>query len=305
MTFHLPQGFILGKENSHVLYQISCFVEEAKITDQPLKSILIVGMRGIGKTTIAQIYGSHASSFEEKSSDYLSNIQLLSYTIGQLSSKSAILVDEIHKLKHSAEELGLYMLNPSYDFTVIGATTRADQIVPSLRSRFSAELRLLPYSTETLARIAKHHMKELEEESALYLAKISDGTPRHLILKLITTLRAHLVSTRQNQKSISIQDIKEFLQLIKIDEEGLEEIHRDYIRSIAEYPFGASLNTLASKLALPKGEIENDIEQRLIKKGFVEISSRGRVLIGKGMEYHRKIKDTQASGVFTYVNTVV
>lgn len=289
--FNMPNGFILGTENSHILYQIKCFTEAARITNEPLKSILLVGMRGIGKTTIAQIYGSYASSFEEKSSDYLSNIQLLRYTIGQLRSKSAILIDEIHKLKHSAEELGLIMLDNSYDFTVIGATTRADQIVPSLRSRFSAELRLLPYSTETLAKIAKHHMKELEEEAAKYLAEISDGTPRHLILKLITTLKAHLISTKQTQKLVTTQEVKDFLLLIKIDDEGLEEIHRDYIRSVAEYPFGASLNTLASKLALPKGEIENDIEQRLIKKGFVEISSRGRVLIGKGMDYYRKIKD--------------
>jgi len=290
-SFQLPEGFLLGKENAHVLYQIGCFIQEANIKNEPLKPILIVGMRGIGKTTIARIYGSYASSFEEKSADYLSNIQLLRYTVGQLRSKSAILIDEIHKLKHSAEELGLYMLNPEYDFTVIGATTRADQIVPSLRSRFSAELRLLPYSISTLAKIAKYHMKDLEDKAALYLAEISDGTPRHLILKLITTLRAHLISIKQNQKSISIQDVKKFLKLIKVDDEGLEPIHRDYIKSIADYAFGASLNTLASKLSLPKGEIENDIEQRLIKKGFVEISSRGRILTGKGMEYYRKIKE--------------
>jgi len=282
------RGIVIGDENEHILYTLASFISEAQSTGKPLKHVLFIGARGAGKTTMMRLYGGFASEYLEMGADNLNSIGTLRYYVVNLDDNGALGIDEFHKIKASGEQLGEYMTDPETKVTIIGATMRPDRVSDFLRSRFYAELRILPYSTKTLKEIAMLRYPELEEETAEFLAERCDGTPRDLVLKKIETLKAYAVMEEIDGK-ISVRLAEEFLERTGIDEMGLEPIHREYIRCLGESKnFQSSLNTIASKLGLPSQEIESDIERRLVRMGFVEIGTRGRVLTEAGQKYYVK-----------------
>ncbi|MFN4182620.1 MAG: Holliday junction DNA helicase RuvB C-terminal domain-containing protein, partial [bacterium] len=129
---------------------------------------------------------------------------------------------------------------------------------------------------------ASVHPKALE-----ILSSRSRGTPR-VALRLLQ--RSLDFSLSFGEEMLSEKTVRICLQKLGIDQEGLDEMERKILHLIhTRYNGGpVSLKTLSHFFSEEKETIEELYEPYLVKKGFLQIGPRGRILTQK---YYRKYSE--------------
>ena len=157
-----------------------------------------------------------------------------------------------------------------------------------MRDRFGMILRLDFYNTAELTKILLRSAKLLDitinEASASEIALRSRGTPRiaNRILK-----RARDFAEINNKGNISIDIAKETLTRLGIDENGLDDMDRKIIDSLVNTFDGGpvGLESLSVAISEDSKTIEEVYEPYLIKEGFIQRTTRGRIAQNKALEY--------------------
>ena len=153
-----------------------------------------------------------------------------------------------------------------------------------MRDRFGAIFRLDFYHQKEIFEILKRTASILDmninDEALTEIAGRSRGTPRiaNRVLK-----RVRDFAQVKNISEIGLKDAKSSLDSIGIDENGLEIMDRKILKNlIINYKGGP---TGGKSLAISINEdiqtIEDVYEPYLIKEGFIERTSRGRVATDK------------------------
>jgi Holliday junction DNA helicase RuvB len=223
-----------------------------------------------------------------------------------LQDRDVFFIDEIHRVNTTVEEY-LYSAMEDYKidilidsgpnartvridlepFTLVGATTRLGNISTPMRDRFGAIFRLDFYKREEIFEILKRTASILEisinDEALIEIAGRSRGTPR-IANRVLRRVRDF--AQVQNLKEVKLNDAKIFLDSIGIDKNGLENMDRKILKNlIVNYNGGP---TGGKSLAISINEdiqtIEDVYEPYLIKEGFIERTSRGRVATEKAYE---------------------
>ena len=212
-------------------------------------------------------------------------------------------IDEIHRVNTTVEE---YLYSAMEDFkidilidsgpnartvrldlepfTLVGATIRLGNISTPMRDRFGAIFRLDFYKEEEIFEILKRTASILEmninDEALLEIAGRSRGTPRiaNRVLK-----RVRDFAQVKKVKEVRLEDAQSSLDSIGIDQNGLEAMDRKILKNlITNYNGGP---TGGKSLAISINEdlqtIEDVYEPYLIKEGFIERTSRGRIATEK------------------------
>jgi Holliday junction DNA helicase RuvB len=221
-----------------------------------------------------------------------------------LEERDVLFVDEIHRLNRAIEEI-LYPALEDFrldiivgqgpaartltldlpPFTLIGATTRTGLLTTPLRDRFGMTFRLGYYEPEQLTAIVRRsaHILDVEiaGDAADEIARRSRGTPR-IANRILRRVRD--VAEVRHQGSITTEIAREALELMEVDREGLEEIDRELLRTIAVKFDGGpvGLSTLAVSLGEETDTIEDVYEPYLLQLGFLQRTPRGRVLTELG-----------------------
>ena len=153
-----------------------------------------------------------------------------------------------------------------------------------MRDRFGAIFRLDFYKEEEIFEILKRTASILEmninDEALLEIAGRSRGTPRiaNRVLK-----RVRDFAQVKKVKEVRLEDAQSSLDNIGIDQNGLEAMDRKILKNlITNYNGGP---TGGKSLAISINEdlqtIEDVYEPYLIKEGFIERTSRGRIATKK------------------------
>ena len=165
-------------------------------------------------------------------------------------------------------------------FTLIGATTRAGLLTAPLRGRFGIVHRLDFYDVESLTVIVRRSADILgipiTPDGAVELARRARGTPR-IANRLLRRVRDF--AEVKHQGKVDVEIAREALQMLEVDEYGLDEIDRKLLVAIIER-FGGGpvgLNAIGSSIAEDRGTIEDLYEPYLIQIGFLQRTPRGRV----------------------------
>jgi Holliday junction DNA helicase RuvB len=227
----------------------------------------------------------------------------LASILTNLSSGDILFIDEIHRLNKMVEEI----LYPAMEsgvldiiigkgpsartiqldlppFTLIAATTRVALVSSPLRSRFSGGVfRLEFYSDEEIGEIIKRSSKllntDLEEEALKEIAKRSRYTPRtaNYFLKRCRDF------AQVNKKSLDKQTVKNALNMLAIDEIGLNQSDRKFLEILIDKFSGGpvGLKTMAAAMSEEEATVEEVIEPYLIQLGLLERSPRGRMATEK------------------------
>ncbi len=249
---------------------------------EPLDHVLLYGPSGLGKTTLAQLVGG--KTLVEMHGQDLS-------PLGRILSRGervrCVFIDEFHTLDNSFQELMIRLMNEGRLGTVIAATTQPTKITPPLRNRFGIALRLDFYSESSLAEIARNSAKVLEltltKGADSVLAQRSRGTPR--------VVNQLLRRARDTGTSFTGITIGEALDGLGIDAWGIRRSEREYLRILAFRFRGGptGLATLAGSMAETAETLRGLYEPYLLRRGLLEITSRGRRLTLEGKLYVSRI----------------
>ncbi len=288
----------IGQES--VKEKLSIAIGAAKMRKEPLDHVLLVGPPGLGKTTLAQIIANELGvQIHVTSGPILERQGDLASILTSLERGDVLFIDEIHRMSRAVEEL-LYtaiedfqidiMIGkgpgarsvriPLQPFTLVGATTRAGLLTSPLRSRFGMILELTLYSPNELAEIVKKAASILGmgigEDAALELGKRARGTPR-IALRLLKRVRD--VATVERKKVIDIEVVKKTMDILEIDELGLDSTDRRILKTIIEVYEGGpvGLNALAATLGMEPDTISEVYEPYLLQAGLIARTNRGRI----------------------------
>jgi Holliday junction DNA helicase RuvB len=92
------------------------------------------------------------------------------------------------------------------------------------------------------------------------------------------------VAQVRHEGAITTAIAREALELLEVDEAGLERLDRELLRSIVEKYSGGpvGLNTLAAALGEEPDTIEYVYEPYLLQLGFIQRTPRGRTITALG-----------------------
>ncbi len=290
------------KENLRV------FIQAAKKRGENLDHIFFSGPPGLGKTTLAAIIANELNvQFRATTAPAIEKPGDLAAILTQIGTNNVFFIDEIHRLKPIVEEI-LYSAMEDFEidvvigqgpgarsikiplahFTLIGATTKAGLVSSPLYSRFGITARLDFYSINDIKKIINRSAKilnvEIEDTAASLIAKCSRGTPR-VANRLLRRMR-DFADVWGNGK-IDIEIVKRGLDSLEIDEEGLDHLDREILRTVIEKYSGGpvGLGTLAISVGETVETLEDIYEPYLIKAGFIKRTQRGRMVTEKAYQH--------------------
>jgi len=287
----------VGQES--VRQRLHIVTEAAKNRNEALGHCLFSGPPGLGKTTLAHILAkTMGTQLVVTSGPMIEKAGDLAGLLTNLKTGDFLFIDEIHRLPKVAEEylypamedfsLDLMIdsgpnarsvqvkLNP---FTLLGATTRSGLLSSPMRSRFLISLRLDYYDAETLAKIIQRSASllniQLNEEANLEIAKRARGTPR-IANNLLRWVRDY--AQVQKAKNIDKLLTKKALQMLEIDELGLDEMDKKILATIIDHHNGGpvGINSLAAAVGEEPHTLEEVYEPFLVLQGFIRRTPRGR-----------------------------
>lgn len=296
----------IGQEN--VKKNLKVFIEAAKIRKEPLDHVLFYGPPGLGKTTLASIISKEMNSnLKVTSGPVIEKPGDLASILTSLEDREVLFIDEIHRLSRTVEEI-LYSAMEDYcldiiigkgpqsksiridlsKFTLVGATTRLGLLTSPLRDRFGVILAMDYYTNEELKKIITRSSKilnvDVTDEAALEIAKRSRGTPR-IANRLLRRIRDF--AQVNNTSVVDILLAKESLEVLEVDEMGLDKIDKKILNAII-YNFNGGpvgVETIAHFLSEELNTLEDVYEPFLIQQGFLVRTPRGRVATEKAYSY--------------------
>ena len=301
--------------------QLEVVLTAALTRGEALDHVLLVGPPGLGKTSLAHIVREElgvglrtvAGPAVERKGD-------LAAILTSLETRDVLFIDEIHRLNPAVEEI-LYPALEDFrldivvgqgpaartltldlpPFTLVGATTRTGLLTTPLRDRFGMTFRLSYYEPADLATIVRRSAGILgvaiSDVAGDEIARRSRGTPRvaNRILR-----RVRDVAEVRHAGEITAEISWEALELLEVDDEGLERTDRELLEAIVHKFAGGpvGLSTLAVTLGEESDTIQDVYEPYLLQLGFIQRTPRGRIVTDLGLAHVAADQAARADSLF-------
>lgn len=283
---------------------LSIFIAAANLRGDSLDHVILHGPPGLGKTTLAHIISTEMGcELKSTSGPVLEKPGDLAGLLTNLNRGDVLFIDEIHRLNTVVEEY-LYSAmedfkidimiesGPSakniqislHPFTLVGATTRMGLISAPMRARFGINFHLDYYNHDTLQHIVKRSARllnvEVDEKGSREIARRSRGTPR-IANALLRRVRDF--AQIKGSGKIDLEIARYALDALQVDGNGLDEMDNKILSVIIDKFQGGpvGIGSIGTAVGEEAGTIEEVYEPYLIMEGFLQRTSRGRIVMEK------------------------
>lgn len=274
-------------------------IQAAKMRGEPIEHVLFHGPPGLGKTTLAHIIANEmGGELTITSGPALEKGGDLIGVLTHLEQGDILFIDEIHRLPKTVEEFlypamedfsidivfdkGVHSRSHRFrlkQFILVGATTRVGLLSAPLRDRFGIFRSLDFYSIDDLVTITRRSADllgvKINDEGAHELAKRARGTPR-IVNRLIKRVRDY--AQVRSDGSLTRETVEAALALEGVDEKGLTNLDRSFLKTIIEYYRGGpvGIEAIAATLQEETDTLVDVVEPYLLKIGMLTRTSSGR-----------------------------
>jgi Holliday junction DNA helicase RuvB len=303
----------VGQQNARRILNV--LITASKRRGEPVPHLLMSGQPGLGKTTLARIVASEMGGrLIEMVGSTLKNATEMTAQLLELKANDVLFIDEIHALPRKLEEvmypamedqvittaeagfddlmkqLGIHSGDKSRKthqlppFTLIGATTLLGLTTAPLRSRFRQIIELEAYSDEDLRMIITNAATklafDLTEDVAQQISIRSRGTAR----TAMSNLMWYRDYVQADGGVATMEALQAAFELKGIDQNGMTRTDREYLKRLVEADEPVGVETLASALSESVETLEENVEPFLLRQGFINRTSRGRVATEKARQ---------------------
>lgn len=310
---------------THVVKRIKAEIDAAKKQGlHHIDHILLFGNRGLGKSTLMKLIAKELGvRFEFMDASQFGNdvrsqraVQKFFQRISRSEEPVVIAFDEIHALPKHIQTGLLTLLNdrvysylddsgqthniPITDFTFIGATTDAQDVLSTIKDRCNnLTFYLKDYTRDELHRIFvnKFAAKGLRaDETVLFECINRCRSSIREVDAFVNGLKTKAVNAGTND--VTLDMVLEYFHDTDRDPIGLKAKDLEILGAIYDDPTGVmSEDTLAARVHLDNKVLTKEFEPYLLKIGFISINSRGRSLTQRALDYFRKGYYEFAAGI--------
>lgn len=303
-----PRSFSEYVGQERLKKNLKLAIDAAKKRSEPIDHVLLYGPPGLGKTTMATVIANEmGATIRITAGPAIERAGDLASILTNLVDGDVLFIDEIHRLSRTVEEV-LYSAMEDFKldivigkgpaarsvrldlphFTVIGATTRTGALAAPLRDRFGHIYRHEFYTPEEIGKIIARSASILESKiepgAADMLSTRARLTPR-IANRLLKRVRDY--ADVNGDGIIDRVTTKQALQLLEVDELGLDPADRQMLMSIIDNYGGnpVGLSTIAALTGDEASTIEDFYEPYLLQIGFIERTPRGRRVTPKAYRH--------------------
>lgn len=310
-----PQTFNEYAGQEKIKKGLKILIEAAKQRNEPIEHVLLYGGAGLGKTTLAHIIAQETNAnIRITSGPAIEKVGDLAAILTNLQKGDVLFIDEAHRLNKLIEEV-LYPAMEDFKlniiigrgpsartleleippFTLIAATTRIGLLTSPLRSRFGVTYCLGFYEQKDIEKILERSARILKIKAQSgglkLLAQRARRTPR-VANRLLKRVRDY--AQVEGQGEITAPIAKKALDMLEIDEMGLEPTDRNILKTIIEKFEGGpvGVESIAAATSEERDTIEEIYEPYLMQVGFLARTPKGRIVTKEACK-HLGIKSPQ------------